>query len=253
MDQNFFNYCIEQELFAREALDRAVNSTSDTLSIYEALIQSGVVSQEKLAITAGEYYKIPVVDLSQVKPETSALRYGSNVLGRKLGFLPFAIDPAAGVLIAIVDYSMQESVRVYLQGQRVERMSFYIAPCTTLMRYIATYLEPTPARERLVSVPEENARRRKSSVVHTQFLTFDSVPAAAPAAGPDPETLKNIQSLQKKVKTLTEENLALRQQMDHLSRMIELESQLTRELASALKANGTLSNVTFDRLLSSLR
>ncbi len=253
MDNIFFNYCIDQELFTREALDRAVNMTSESVSIYETLVQNGVISQERLAITAGEFYKVPVVDLSQVKPEPSALRYGSNVLGHKLGFLPFAIDPAAGVLIAIMDYANQESVRIYLQGQRVERMNFYIAPCNTLIRYINTYLEAPTQRERLLSIPEENARRRKSSVVHTQYLSFDSIPIAQSATVPDPETLKTIQNLQKKVKSLTEENMALRQQMDHISRMIELESQLTRELASALKANGTLSNITFDRLLSTLR
>lgn len=257
MDTRFFDYCIDQELFTREALRSAESLITDTTSIYEAIVHSGAVSQEQLSLTAGEFYNLPVVDISQVTPEKNALRYGSPSLCRKLGFLPFAVDPAAGVLIAIIDATQCDSVRDYLTGQRVERMSFYIAPCDTLVRYIDTYFEPVGnERQRLLSLSEDARRRRNSSVMRTQYLSFDAAPSVnsnnAQAAA-DSDLLRQLQSLQKRYRAITEENTSLHHQLDKLSRMIELEAQLSRELALALKSNGTLTGVEFDRILGTLK
>ena len=256
MDTRFFDYCINQELFTREALQNAESLITDSTSIYEAIVHSGAVTQELLSLTAGEFYHLPVVDISQVTPEKNALRYGSPSLCRKLGFLPFAVDPAAGVLIAIIDATQCDSVRDYLAGQRVERMSFYIAPCDTLVRYIDTYFDPVGGeRQRLLSLSDDARRRRNSSVMRTQYLSFDAAPSVNPNSSQpaDADLLRQLQSLQKRYRAITEENISLHHQLDKLSRMIELEAQLSRELALALKSNGTLSGVEFDRILGTLK
>ncbi len=259
MDNRFIDYCIQNGILTRDSIVRAQQMMNESTSFYEALVHSNAITQEDLAISAGEFYDAQVVDLSQVTPEPNALRYGSPVLCRKLSFFPFAVDTLAGVLIAVADYTKTDQIRDFLQGQRVERMNFYVAPCDTLARFIDKFFEAPKPRERLLSFVD-GPRQRNNSIMHGQYSSsYESALPVVDSQATEMNTqqiavnTRQIASLQKKVEAMNDENVYLRQQIDKLNRMLELEAQLSRQLATMLKTNGTLPAAQFDNLLNSIR
>ncbi len=124
MDTKFFDYCVKTGVISQQDLHKVLESSDDSVSIYETLIHSNVITQEQLAVSAGEYYQCPVVDLSKITPEPNATAYGTSQDCRRLHFVPFAVDPVAGVLVALVDYSQLSGVKSFLKSARIERMKF---------------------------------------------------------------------------------------------------------------------------------
>ena len=259
MDNNFLEYCINQGLFTNEDLRNVIARMAPGASIYEALTKLTVTDETQLAVVAGEYYDCPVVDIMRVTPDPKATVYGSAVDCRKYSFIPFALDPIVGVLIALVDYSMMGSIRAFLKSAHVERMKFYIAPCGALNKMLDTiYGQPAAA-----PVPE-NVRPRKQSILRTQSVDFDytnvhrtnsSSGLNAATTYPPPQTsdARKLQAMAFELAACREENSVLRQRIEQLSSAVELESSMIRELAKVLKTTGALDASSFERWLTALR
>ena len=76
IDTKFLEYCVKSGILTQDALKRVTSTVDENVSVYDIIIRRGLVTQEQLAIAAGEYYKCPVVDLSRVTPEAQATSYG---------------------------------------------------------------------------------------------------------------------------------------------------------------------------------
>ena len=262
MDTRFLDYCVEVGIFEEADLSSALATSEEGVSIYETLIRKYYVSQDQLAVAAGEYYDCPVVDLSRVLPEPQATKYGSGVICRHLMFLPFVLDISAGLLIAIADFSLKDCVIAYLKEMRVERMKFYIAPYDTLRQSIASAyasessLSISNSHQLNASQSQLSAqRRRKSSILRTQGTEFDlsSLRRDSGSFSLNSSDERRIQAMSVELANCREENNILRQRIDQLTAAVELESMMIRELAKTLKANGTLDAKTFESWLTSLR
>lgn len=262
MDTNFLNYCVKAGVFEETDLKSALNTLEEGVSIYETLIRKQYVTQEELAVAAGEYYDCPVVDLSRVSPEPQAIKYGSSLVCRHLLFLPFVVDISAGLLIAIADYSLKERVIAYLKEMRVERMMFYIAPYETLRQTIISIYGTDNSfsiadNSQLSNQSQLTAqRRRRSSILRTQGIDFDisklrKEPNNVSSSVPSDEQM--LKTLTAELAACREENHLLRQRVEQLSASVELESVMIRELAKILKSTGVLDSSSFERWLTSLR
>lgn len=263
IDNRFIEYCLSRALFSREKLS-TINISEDA-SAYDAIIHAGLTTQQQLAIAAGDFYKVPVADVNQIKPDPSALAYGNQPLCRKLLFLPFSIDPNAGLLIAIADFVNQELVRNYMRGKGILKMNFYIAPYEDLIRLINTSyghretsgfiqvpdgLRPAATQTSGLFQNPENGRGtagfRKPSIVLDEITAF-------PASAVNGDQSQLFSKLVAAIDTLKADNAALHQQVDKLMLMLELETTFTRELVKNLKNGGTISAVAFEQLLDILK
>ena len=54
MDTKFFDYCVKTGVISQQDLHKVLESSDDSVSIYETLIHSNVITQEQLAVSAGE-------------------------------------------------------------------------------------------------------------------------------------------------------------------------------------------------------
>lgn len=238
MDAKFIDYCLKSGLFPQDTLKSALVGSDPSASIYKLLVQHQLVTQDQLAVAAGEFYQCPVVDISRVTPDSKALNYGSAYICNKLNFLPFAIDPVAGLLVALADYTQIDAISAFLKDSRVERMKFYIAPCETLQKNIlAAYGKP--------SAIDMSRACKRPSILRTQFMDGDNS-----------STSKLEEQLSKMVADIAaarEENLQLRFQIEQLSATVELEANLLRELAKILKSSGVMDTQSFERWLLSQR
>ncbi len=252
MDNNFLEYCIKQSLFTNEELRNVISHMTPGASIYEMLTRMNVVDETQLAVAAGEFYDCPVVDILRVTPDPKATLYGSASECRKYSFIPFAVDPVVGVLIALVDYSQLGNIRTYLKSAHVERMKFYIAPCSSLNQMLdniyGQYSAPDP----------EVRRSRPQSILRTQSVDFDfsgirktdSSPSMNAAQTSD---ARRLQAMAFELAACREENSVLKQRIEQLSSAVELESCMIRELAKVLKTTGALDASSFERWISALR
>lgn len=256
MDNNFLEYCINQSLFTNEDLRNVISHMTPGASIYEMLTRMSVVDETQLAVAAGEFYDCPVVDILRVTPDPKATLYGSASECRKYSFIPFAVDPVVGVLIALVDYSQLGIIRTYLKSAHVERMKFYIAPCLSLNQMLDNIYGQ-------YSAPEPEVRRpRPQSILRTQSVDFDfsgirkadSSPNmnAAPNASQTSDA-RRLQAMAFELAACREENSVLKQRIEQLSSTVELESCMIRELAKVLKTTGALDASSFERWISALR
>ncbi len=247
MDAKFLKYCMDSGIVSQDVLRRSLAMTDDGTSIYAVLIHQAGVSQEQLAITAGEFYECPVVDLSKVTPEPAATGYGSGALCRRLNFIPFSVDPVVGVLVALVDYTQADEITGYLREAKVERMKFYIAPMDTLLQVV----NKVYASDRDVLNDMPGNLRRRASILRTQYLNLDMVNNGA--GRPDLESSHALQEVQKELRSCKEENAQLRHRIEQLSETLELEITMSRKLAQILKSKGVLDNDSFERWLMSQR
>ena len=247
MDAKFLKYCIDSGAVSQDALRRALAMTDDGTSIYAALIHQAGVSQEQLAITAGEYYECPVVDLSRVTPEPAATGYGSGAICRRLNFIPFSVDPVVGILVALVDYTHVDEIKTYLKDAKIERMKFYIAPMDTLIQVVNQVYASD--KDVLNEIPGN--LRRRASILRTQYLNLDMVNSGSQKA--DLESSHQYQELLKELQTCKDENIQLRHRIEQLSETLELEISMSRKLAQILKGKGVLDNESFERWLMSQR
>lgn len=249
MDANFVEYCVNSGLINQDKLRSALVKADAGTSIYESLISAGTISQEQLAIAAGDFYHCQVVDLSRVTPDAKAICYATGAVCRRFAFIPFALDPAAGLLVALADYTQIDSITAFLRDARVERMKFYIAPYETLMRVI----------ERCYSIalpeiaPAPNAAqpvRRRPSILHTQYVDLESQNLS------DINTTqvdRKIANLASELAAYKEENAILRQRLEQLTATVELDASLLRELGKVLKSAGVLDSNNFERWLAAQR
>ena len=247
MDANFIEYCVNAGLISQDKLRAALVKADAGASIYECLIGVGALSQEQLAIAAGDYYHCQVVDLSRVTPDAKAICYSTAAVCRRFSFIPFALDPTAGLLVALADYSQIEAITAFLRDARVEQMKFYIAPYGTLHLVIERCYS--------ISLPEIASTtnppvRRRPSILHTQYLDLES------PHGND----AGLTQLERKVSNLTselaaykEENAVLRQRLEQLAATVELDASLLRELGKVLKSTGGLDANNFERWLAAQR
>ena len=249
MDAKFLKYCIDTGVVSQDTLRRALAMTDDGTSIYAVLIHQAGVSQEQLAITAGEFYECPVVDLSRVKPEPAATGYGAGSICRRLNFIPFSVDPVVGVLVALVDYSQVDEITNYLHDAKIERMKFYIAPMDTLIQVVNKVYASD--KDVLNEIPTN--LRRRASILRTQYLNLDMVNGGGGASKPDADNSHQLQEIQKEMQACKDENTQLRHRLEQLSETLELEISMSRKLAQILKAKGILDNDSFERWLISQR
>lgn len=256
MDNNFLEYCINQGLFTNEQLRGVISQMTPSESIYEKLTSLKIIEETQLAVSAGEYYDCPVVDIMRVTPDPKATAYGAALECRKYAFLPFALDPVVGVLVALADYSMLGSIRSFLKAAHVERMKFYIAPCQALNQMLDTIYGQQAA------APEPEVKRmRKQSILRTQSVDFDlgarRVDSGAgfnPASSSLPTSdSRRLQAMAFELAACREENSTLRHRIEQLSTAVELESGMIRELAKVLKTSGALDAASFERWLSAMR
>jgi len=254
MDVKFLEYCVSAGLLNRDVLRQVVSRRSEDVSIYDTLIRVGGISEERLAVFAGEFYKCPVVDLLKIKPESNAMRYGALAPCRRLTFFPFAVDSVAGVLIAVADYAKFNVIEEHLRSLRVERMRFYIAPYETLMHFIETHCKADGGNERSNSV--DFRAHRNPSILRTQFTNLDTPwPRSAgdsSRGGTDPDK-KQFFEMAVRLNELSEENMHLRQQLEKLSSALELDALMIRELAKFLKTSGLMPAAAFERWLTTQR
>ena len=264
IDNRFIEYCINRSLFSRENINAI--SIPDDSSAYDAIIHSGLTTQQQLAIAAGDYYKVPVADVNQIKPDPSALTCGNPTLCRRLLFLPFSIDPSAGLLIAIADLTNQDLVRNFMRGKGIIKMSFYIAPYDDLVRLINNSYERPRETSGFIQVPDslrtgatqtsgllqipDNVRG--TSGFRKPSINLDEI-TAFPAAAVNADQSQLLSKLVAAIDTLKADNAALHQQVDKLTLMLELETTFTRELVKNLKNGGTISAVAFEQLLDILK
>lgn len=263
IDHHFIDYCVSRGLFSREAFDAL--PVSDEVSAYDLIIRKGLASQQQLAISAGDYYNIPVADVNQIKPDPAALACGHLSLCKKLLFLPFNIDATSGLLIAMADCANQELIRKFYHGKGIARMQFYIAPYEDLMRMINLSYERAREVSGLIQIPE-GLRRSASQTsgliqlpetrsgvgLRKASSDLDEI-TAFPLATSNSEQNQIISQLLATVDMLQAEQDQLYQQIDRLTYMLELEMTLTRELLKKLKTGGTLSAVAFEQLLDILK
>jgi len=253
MDVKFLEYCVSAELLTRDVLRQVVSRRSEDVSIYDTLIRVGGLSEERLAVFAGEFYKCPVVDLLKIKPESNAMRYGALAPCRRLAFFPFAVDSVAGVLVAVADYAKFNAIEEHLRSLRVERMRFYIAPYDTLMHFIETHYRDG-GNEQRNSV--EFRSSRNPSILRTQYMTPDTPwPRSADDVSKgvaDPDK-KQFFDMATRLNELSEENIHLRQQLEKLSSALELDALMIRELAKFLKTSGLMPAAAFERWLTTQR
>ena len=250
MDTKFFDYCVKTGVISQQDLHKVLESSDDSVSIYETLIHSNVITQEQLAVSAGEYYQCPVVDLSKITPEPNATAYGTSQDCRRLHFVPFAVDPVAGVLVALVDYSQLSGVKSFLKSARIERMKFYLAPYDTLIHMIDQLYGP-PANE----VAPKRLRRTTSLIQLQTELDIQSqrkqdLSSMFDSASSDDRRLK---AMAFELAACREENNILRQRVEQLSTAVELEANMLRELGRILKASGVLTNQDFEQWLFTQR
>ena len=249
MDTKFLEYCVKTGIFTQDMLRRVASTLDEGVSIYDSLIRKGLVSQEQLAISAGKFYDCPVVDLSRVTPEPQATSYGSGAVCRRHYFIPFAVDPVVGVLVAIADYAHANDVAAYLKEVGVERVKFYIAPFHTLIKM----LDKVYGNEQPAASAVSGKMRRSASILRTQCVDFDisslQRASSSPAVGED----QRVQNLTQELAAAKEEIAFLRQRVEQLASTIELETSMTRELVKILKIQGTLSAENFERWLTSQR
>ena len=248
MDNKFLQYCVNSGILTQDVLHRVVSTMDENVSIYDSLIRKGLVTQEQLAISAGSFYKCSVVDLSKVTPESQATSYGSGSLCRRNYFIPFAVDPVVGVLVAIADYSYSEKVTAYLKEASVDRIKYYIAPFHTLMQMIDKVYGPEMTTASTVS----GKIRRSSSILRTQCVDF-GVPGVQSSNSSSSAGNAQVQKLTEELKESREEVAALQQRLEQLAATIELETAMTRELVKILKTQGILSEESFERWLASQR
>ncbi|MBQ1265263.1 MAG: hypothetical protein IIY06_00640 [Proteobacteria bacterium] len=254
IDNRFIDYCISRNFFSRDRFNSI--HISEEGSTYDAIINNNLANQQQLAIAAGDYYKVPVADVNQIKPDPSALAYANAALCKKLLFLPFSIDPNAGLLIAIADYINQDLVRNFMLGKGVTKMNFYVAPYNDLLRIVSLSYERPRETSGFIQLPDSlrnNSYLRKPSCnideIRKPSCNIDEI-TAFPSI---PEQGQAFSKLLASVDALHADNIALRQQIDKLTQMLELETTFTRELVRNLKSNGILSDVIFERLLDILK
>lgn len=263
IDNHFIEYCINRSLFSREKFN-AISIPEDA-SVYDVMIRSGLTTQQQLAIAAGDYYKIPVADVNQIKPDPSALTCGNPSLCRRLLFLPFSIDPGAGLLIAIADLTNQDLVRNFMRGRGIVKMNFYIAPYDDLVRLINNSYERPRETSGFIQIPDgvrnsatqtsgllQIPENRGTSGFRKPSINLDEI-TAFPAAAVNTDQSQLLSKLVAAIDTLKADNAALHQQVDKLMLMLELETTFTRELVKNLKNGGTISAVAFEQLLDILK
>lgn len=249
MDANFIEYCVNLGQISQDKLRLALAKADTGMPIYEALIQSEAISQEQLAICAGEFYHCQVVDLSRVSPDPKALCYSTVSDCQRFCFIPFAVDPVAGLLVAIGDYTQVDAVTAFLREARVERMKFYIALYETLNDLIQKCYS--------VSLPEVSATvsgglspRRRPSILHTQYVDADmSHPGDLGLSQMD----RKLSGVMSELAACKEDNAILRQRLEQLTATVELDAALLRELGRVLKSTGALDAQSFERWLVSQR
>ncbi len=234
MDEKFFAYCLEEDIFDAEMLSE--NPLDAKTCSYEMLIQQGYVSQERLAIAAGTFYHCPVVDLSRVTPEVEATRYGSSTACRNLGFLPFAVDPIVGVVIAVADYTQSEEITSYLKDMNVERVKFYIAPYESLMQMIERLYGPESGT--FSSVLGRNRRL----TLRAQCIDFDSK---------SEEKDKRIELLEREIVAGRESIQILRRQVEKLETQLARDEALLEQMAGLLCAQGIMDEELLQQWRSS--
>ena len=245
MDAKFLKYCIDTAVVSQDALRRALLMADDGTSIYDILIHQIGVSQEQLAIAAGEFYECPVVDLLRVHPEPAATAYGSAVMCHRLGFFPFSIDPVAGVLVAIADYTQTDDIANYLRESKIERMKFYIAPLDTLSQAIDHTYAPQHNNEL------SRSGNRRDSVLRTQYFDIELADTETPF--PNAGNSHFVQELSKELEICKDENAQLKQRVEQLSSSLDLEMQMMRKLVQLLASKGSIDGDSIERWLSSQR
>lgn len=249
MDANFVEYCITSGVLDRDAVKSVLAKSESNTSLYKTLIQSGLISQDQLAISAGDYYQCPVVDISKVTPNTKALSYGSGSVCRRYGFLPFAVDPVVGLLVAISDYAQLHAVTTFLKDARVERMKFYIASYDTLLHTIQTYYGADNGLPEISSTM--GPLRRRPSILRTQYGDLDPQPYEHEISSLQSD--RRLQQIMSELSACKDDNRALRQRIEQLSVTVELEASMLRELAKVLKSTGVIDVQNFERWLLSQR
>lgn len=247
MDANFIEYCVNAGLISQDKLREALVKADTGASIYECLISVGALSQEQLAIAAGDYYHCQVVDLSRVSPDAKAICYSTAAVCRRFSFIPFALDPTAGLLVALADYSQMDAVTAFLRDARVEQMKFYIAPYRTLHHVIERcYSISLPEIASTTNAPV----RRRPSILHTQYVDMES--SYVNDAGLS-QLERKISNLSSELAAYKEENAVLRQRLEQLAATVELDAALLRELGKLLKSTGGLDANNFERWLIAQR
>lgn len=258
MDAKFLEYCVKNRILSQAVVNEFQSQPNTSNSGYEQLVKMGVISQEQLAVSAGEFYDCQVVDLSKVKPEPNATAYGNATDCFRFQFIPFAIEPAGALLVALADYALLQGAQMILRAARVERMKFYIAPVITLNTMLLDVYGP--AEESVIPVTRQ---KRSMSILRTQFLDFDLSNLRKDNSGQDGNASSNaqtqaldarkLQAMSIELAACHEENAQLRARVDQLIGAVELESSLIRELAKLLNNSGILDSKTYECWLSNQR
>ena len=251
MDVKFLQYCIETDVLTSTAVSDLMSQSNSSASGYELLVKMGAVSQEQLAVSAGEFYQCQVVDLSRVTPEPKATAYGNAADCRRFLFIPFAIEPAGSLLVALADYSLLQGAQMVLRSARVERMKFYIAPVNTLVNMLNTVY----GSEEAASV---SPRKRSMSILRTQYLDFDLAGLRKDSSSSESNAsqsvdAKRLQAMSMELAACHEENALLKARLEQLFAAVELESGLIRDLARLLNSTGKLDSKTYETWLSNQR
>ena len=250
MDKDFLQYCLKVGAFTEEAFRRVTASVAGDASLYATIVKAKVISENSLAVTAGEFYRAPVVDLTRIVPDPRATVYGSLEDCRKLDFLPFTLDPVVGLLVAVVDYAKIHAVKAFLQTMHVTAMKFYIAPVETLRKSVELVYE-AKSESSLSS-----RMNRKASILKTQssVLPKDALKRHAKknnvALGVD---VQRLQAMSVELSDCQEEVATLRQRVEQLNATVSLESRMIRELAKILRDSGILDARGFEQWLLTQR
>ncbi len=242
MDQKFIEHCIKNKLVGQDVVTVLQKDSSIGADFYSKLVEIGAVSQEKLAVSAGEFYKTPVVDLTKVKPDAKALACCTPNEYRKWQFVPIALESNGLLHVALVDFSYLDSVKTLLDGKGIEKAKYYIAPVNSLAEMINKVFGKPVAEEASVFKKSRIAvrtQKRKDDINNaSQISKIDSAPSS---------------KLMQELAACREENQELRLQLNKLTAVMELESTLLRSLAKTLVTNGVIDSKTFDRWLESMR
>ena len=243
MDQKFIEHCIKNKIVGTDIINVLQKDNSIGTDFYSKLVEIGAVSQEKLAVSAGEFYKTPVVDLSKVKPDAKALACCTPDEYRKWQFVPIALESNGTLHVALVDFSYLDSVKTLIEGKGIEKSKYYIAPVNSLAEMInKVFGKP--------AVEEASVFRKSRASVRTQKRKDDINNASSQTGSP---IMQSNSKLMQELAACREENQELRLQLNRLTAVMELESNLLRSLAKTLVNNGVIDSKTFDRWLESMR
>lgn len=243
MDQKFIEHCIKNKIVGADIVNVLQKDSSIGIDFYSKLVEIGAVTQEKLAVSAGDFYKSPVVDLSKVKPDAKALACCTPDEYRKWCFVPIALEPNGTLHVAIVDFSYLDSVQAILKGKGIDKGKYYIAPVNSLTNMInSVFGKPAPEEGSMLKKSRLNVKtqKRKDNISNSDSHQNNHSQQS------DSQILQELNACRSEIQDL-------KLQMNKLTAVMELESNLLRTLAKTLVNKGVIDSKTFDQWLNSMR